>query len=41
MIKFLSTAFLGPYSPFSTAVRKSNASIISRDKEKLTSNFDN
>ena len=40
MFKFLSTALLVRYSPFSIAVWKWNASIKSRDKENLTSNFD-
>ena len=39
MFKFLSNAFLVCYSPFSIAVWKWNASIKSRDKEKLTSNL--
>ena len=40
MVKFLSTAFLIRYSPFSVAVWKWKASTKSRDKENLTSNFD-
>ena len=40
MFKFLSTAFLVCYSPFSIAVWERNASVKSRDQEKLTSNFD-
>ena len=40
MFKFLPTAFLVRYSPFSITVWKWNASIKSRDKENLTSNFD-
>ena len=36
----LNNAFLVRCSPFSISVTKLNASIISRNKEKLTSNFD-
>ena len=40
MFKFLWTAFLLRYSPFSIVVWKWNASIKSRDKENLMSSFD-